>query len=128
MAFYWDEIQKLAKAHHLQDPLDNMETFRRFLDFWWSQKFNRPLKDPLLASYTTEELAYEWLRNIYLIPENDPRKKMEDQLAKNDEEDWIRAQLDKHIQQVKAAKAAELEPKKDENPIVTPEDISTKFE
>lgn len=27
---------------------------------WWSDKYNRPLKDPVLLSYTMEELAYEY--------------------------------------------------------------------
>jgi len=27
---------------------------------WWSQNYNRPLKDPLLLSYTLEELIYEY--------------------------------------------------------------------
>lgn len=27
---------------------------------WWSNHYNRPLRDPLLLSYTLEELAYEY--------------------------------------------------------------------
>jgi hypothetical protein len=27
---------------------------------WWSDKYNRPLKDPLLQTYSIEELAYEY--------------------------------------------------------------------
>lgn len=27
---------------------------------WWSEKYSRPLKDPILLSYTLEELAYEY--------------------------------------------------------------------
>lgn len=27
---------------------------------WWSEKYNRPLKDPILLSYSIEELAYEY--------------------------------------------------------------------
>lgn len=26
---------------------------------WWSNRYNKPLKDPTLQSYTLEELAYE---------------------------------------------------------------------
>lgn len=31
-----------------------------FLKSWWSTTYNRPLKDPLLESYTLEELLYEF--------------------------------------------------------------------
>jgi len=27
---------------------------------WWSQTYNRPLKDPILQTYTLEELIYEY--------------------------------------------------------------------
>lgn len=30
---------------------------------WWSQVYNRPLKDPVLLSYTLEELIYEYNEN-----------------------------------------------------------------
>lgn len=32
----------------------------RFLSYWWSKTYSRPLKDPLLQSYTLEELYYEY--------------------------------------------------------------------
>ena len=31
-----------------------------FLRSWWSKTYNRPLKDPLLDSYTIYELVYEY--------------------------------------------------------------------
>lgn len=31
-----------------------------FLKSWWSRTYKRPLKDPLLESYTFEELLYEF--------------------------------------------------------------------
>ena len=33
---------------------------RIFLTNWWCTHYSRPLKDPLLLEYTTEELAYEY--------------------------------------------------------------------
>ena len=35
-----------------------------FLKYWWSQHYNRPLKDPILESYTLEELTYEYYDKI----------------------------------------------------------------
>lgn len=39
----------------------NSETAQiRFLSYWWSKTYSRPLKDPLLQTYTLEELYYEY--------------------------------------------------------------------
>jgi len=35
-----------------------------FLRHWWSEHYNRPLKDPMLDSYTLEELTYEYYDKI----------------------------------------------------------------
>lgn len=54
----FEQIQELARS---DSRLDGGEKHNRlFLSQWWSQKYNRPLKDPLLLSYTLEELAYEY--------------------------------------------------------------------
>ena len=31
---------------------------------WWSRTYNRPLKDPLLLSYSLEELIYEYYDHV----------------------------------------------------------------
>lgn len=47
----------------------------RFFQSWWSRTYNRPLKDPILASYTIEELAYEYFdhkeRDAYAAEKQD---------------------------------------------------------
>ena len=53
------------------------------------------MKDPLLLTYTLEELSYEWLRYIYLQPENDPKKQLEKEIDTDEEDEWIKAQMDK---------------------------------
>jgi hypothetical protein len=35
-----------------------------FLKSWWSKTYNRPLKDPLLDSYSIHELLYEYRDRI----------------------------------------------------------------
>jgi hypothetical protein len=35
-----------------------------FLRSWWSKTYNRPLKDPVLTSYTLQELLYEFFDKI----------------------------------------------------------------
>ncbi len=34
------------------------------LRYWWSKEYKRPYKDPLLASYTLEELAMEYYDKV----------------------------------------------------------------
>lgn len=35
-----------------------------FLRSWWSKTYNRPLKDPLLETYTVYELMYEYFDKV----------------------------------------------------------------
>jgi septin family protein len=41
-------------------PLDTEQSQFLFLRSWWAKTYNRPLKDPLLQTYTLEELYYEY--------------------------------------------------------------------
>jgi hypothetical protein len=93
MRIHVDAIQSIAKAHHLEEPTQDAETFMRFLEWWWCRTFNRPMKDPLLKSYTPDELLYEFLRHFYMNPEHDPRKEIEAKHTHADEEEWIRKML-----------------------------------
>lgn len=52
-------IDKIVE-HVAREPLDNEESQLRWLQSWWSKAYSRPLKDPLLAEYTIEELYYEY--------------------------------------------------------------------
>ena len=129
--FLWEEVQKLAKAHHIQDPLGSHESFERFLRFWWCQKYNRPMKDPLLDLYTVEELTYEWLRYIYLQPENDPKKQLEKKIDTEDEDEWIKTQMNK-LKEATNPAGTDVKASEPDKPTELPEipdvpDISTKF-
>lgn len=89
---------------------------------WWSNKFNRPLKDPILLSYTTEELAYEY----YLHSE---REKYEAELVQQEsdkiEDDKIKEaeswadRMEREEEEALAAVAA----KNAKNPSESPENI-----
>lgn len=46
---------KIANMPIISDRLMELR-----LRSWWSRYYNRPLKDPLLESYTLEELLYEF--------------------------------------------------------------------
>lgn len=111
MKLHFDLIQRLARAHHIEDPLHNVDAFTRFLQFWWCQKFNRPLKDPVLQSYTLDELCYEYIRYYYTDPANDPRKELEAKAVREDEDAWIKEQLARFKSQADAKKSSQVEVK-----------------
>jgi hypothetical protein len=112
MALNWTEIDRLVRAHRLVDPTASEEDLIRTLRMWWSIKYSRPFKDPLLNEYTLDELAYEYLTHFYLDPENDPEtKKQKDQAAQDDEE-WAR----KMLERVQKEQTASVEENAQRNP------------
>jgi hypothetical protein len=58
-----DAIKERA-AIAARAPLDSEERLLLFLQSWWSRTYNKPLKDPILQSYTIEELLYEFFDRI----------------------------------------------------------------
>lgn len=129
----WNEIDRLAKAHRLVDPSSTEETLLRQLRVWYCTTYNRPFKDPLLFTYTIEELAYEYLCHYYLEPEHDPILQIAHELQKTSDDDWILQQLREHQQkQAALPEPAPKEPEKIEEPVPAafanlPE-ISTSFD
>lgn len=93
MALHWELIERLAKAHRTTSPSASEASMFRSLKLWWCNKYNRPFKDPLIETYTLDELVYEYLTHYYLDPANDPDKKKAEEVAAQDDEDWIRKQL-----------------------------------
>lgn len=134
MKLYWDQIQKMARAHHMEEATANIDNFARYLKWWWCRTYNRPMKDPMLEQYTLPELCYEYLRHYYMSPENDPRKDLEAKKIKEDEDEWIKKQMSAIAQaQATAAPAQVQEEKKAEveeslQKMADLPDISTKFD
>jgi hypothetical protein len=58
-----EQVAAIAAAN-ARAPLDNEKSLTLFLKSWWSRTYNKPLKDPLLESYTLEELLYEFYDKI----------------------------------------------------------------
>lgn len=56
------ELLKIIAKHHAAEYTSHSGALL-FLQSWWSRTYSRPMKDPLLASYTPEELMYEYLDN-----------------------------------------------------------------
>ena len=109
-----EQIQQIARQHVREDT--GIENITRFLMLWWSNQYKRPLKDPLLLSYSLEELMYEYYahteRNIYeqeqLQAEND---RIEEERIQADE-DWAddmeRQEAEERVARAEAEKAKQI--------------------
>lgn len=86
--------------------LDNPESLRLFLISWWSRHYQRPLKDPVLLSYTIEELLYEFFNS------KERSEAMKQQLEEQDDRieeeqhqgalDWAEQEELKELEQLNA--------------------------
>lgn len=93
-----------------------------FLKSWWSNTYNRPLKDPLLESYTLEELLYEFYDRM------ERQKATQERLAQDDvkiEEakekevlDWAEAEEKKELEEMQ-----KLADQASKDPTQSPENI-----
>ena len=86
-----DAIKKLA-AHNARADLDTDEQLLLFLQSWWSRTYTRPLKDPILLSYSLEELLYEFYDRIERSKAEQERLEQDDVKMEGDKdkaaEDW----------------------------------------
>ena len=89
-----------------------------FLKSWWSTTYNRPLKDPLLESYTLEELVYEFYDKIERQKATQEQTAAEaDKMEETKEQevlDWAEEEEKKELEAMKrAATSAKADPTKD---------------
>lgn len=76
-----------------------------FLRSWWSKYYSRPLKDPMLDEYTTEELYYEYADKIERekaadIHAEEERDRIEDDKQK-EVLDWAEQEEAKELMELK---------------------------
>ena len=105
-----DSIRALA-AKNARAPLDNEEQILLFLQSWWSRTYNRPLKDPLLQSYSLEELLYEFFDRIER--EKAEKERLDQEAVRMEEEkeravlDWAEQEEKRELEAMRAAEEAE---------------------
>lgn len=120
-----EAVKKLA-AYNARAPLDSEEQLLLFLQSWWSRTYNRPLKDPLLLSYTIEELLYEFYDRI------ERQKAMDESLEQEDvkmeeakdraAEDWAERMEREEMEAELRAQAAK--PPEEADPTKDPENVA----
>lgn len=112
------ECIKAIAVYNARADLATEDQMTLFLKSWWSNFYNRPLKDPLLESYTIEELLYEFYDKIERQKAAEERSakdadKMEE--AKEKEVlDWAEQEEKKELEELKkAADKATTDPTQD---------------
>lgn len=94
---------------------------------WWSRTYNRPLKDPVLLSYSLEELLYEFYDKIERRAAEEERAESESVKIEEDKEkvvlDWAEQEEKKELEALKA-KAADEEAKPTQDPTKDPANVA----
>lgn len=119
-----DSIRALA-AKNARADLTEDKQLELFLKSWWSRTYNRPLKDPVLLSYSVEELLYEFYDRVERAKAEQERIHSESDKIEEDKEkavlDWAEAEEKKELEALKS-KAAEASTAPD--PTKDPENVA----
>jgi wobble nucleotide-excising tRNase len=91
-----DSIRKIA-ASNARSDLNSETDIALFLKSWWSDYYNRPMKDPILQQYTLEELLYEFYDKI------ERKQAREEQKLKEEEQ----VEVKKEKEELEASKAGD---------------------
>lgn len=118
-----EAIHKIARDNAFSD-LDNEKQLTLFLKSWWSRTYNRPLKDPLLETYTVEELLYEFYdrqerelaadSHVDQDADRIETKKVQENL------DWAEEEERKELEALRLKQAGEAAPAEPINPLEDP--------
>jgi hypothetical protein len=105
------ELIKTLAANNARAELNNEEQLLLFLQSWWSRTYNRPLKDPLLLSYSLEELLYEFYDRIERSKSESERLEQDDVKMEEDKEraalDWAEQEEKRELEAAMKKEAAE---------------------
>ena len=121
-----DAIKKLA-AYNARAELHNEEQLLLFLQSWWSRTYNRPLKDPLLQTYTLEELLYEFYDRIERAKADEERLEQEDVKIEEEKdkrnEDWAE-RMEREEMEAEMRKSGAESSKPAEDPTKDPANVA----
>lgn len=94
--FSLENLKRIAASDLMR--VDSLDDLVKYIQILWCKRYNRPLKDPLLQTYTVHELLYEFCLWGFL---EDPKKLDEFALKDNGttaalehaDEDWFKTQM-----------------------------------
>jgi len=74
-----------------QAKIRSESDLERYLRAWWCIRYNRPYRDPLLLSYSLEELIVEYLDVSYRSNPDAFKKAKEQEKAQKEDDSWAEA-------------------------------------
>jgi hypothetical protein len=102
---------KAIVAYNARAAITDETQLTLFLQSWWSRTYNRPLKDPLLLSYTLEELLYEFYDRIERRKAEEERINSEADKIEEDKDkavlDWAEQEEKRELEALKSQASAE---------------------
>lgn len=114
-------IQEIARFN-AQAKLNTEHQLELYLKSWWSRHYNRPLKDPVLQSYTLEELIYEFYDKI---ERERAKEEAAEQEADKIEDEREQANLDWAEEEERKEREAMEAKAKAEQGVIDPTDLET---
>lgn len=95
---------------------------------WWSRVYNRPLKDPLLLSYTLEELLYEFYDRIEREKAQEERTSSEndkiEEVKEKEALDWAEQEEKRELEEELRLNGSKLGKTQISDPTKDPENIA----
>lgn len=113
------ESVRAVAAYNARADLSDEHQLLLFLQSWWSKTYNRPLKDPLLQTYTLAELIYEFYDRVERQKAEEERISSENDKIEESKEkealDWAEQEEKKDLEAMKdeAGNASNSVPAKD---------------
>ena len=89
--YLYDRIMGFA-----QTKIQTEAGLEAFLKSWWCIRYNRPYRDPLLQSYTLEELIVEYLDVSYRSNPDGFKKVQAEAVSKQDDDNWADKMAEKY--------------------------------
>jgi hypothetical protein len=103
----------------VREPLSDERSILLFLRSWWSKTYNRPLKDPILTSYTLQELLYEYFEKTERILAEKERTDADSDKIEEENYDaalaWAEEEERKELEALAAKEKKPVDPLKDPN-------------
>ena len=126
-----EAVQTIA-AYNARADLGDEYQLLLFLKSWWSKTYNRPLKDPILLSYTLHELLYEFYDRIERKQAEEERSNQVNDKIESEKEkadlDWAEEEERRELERERSKKKSKSKKVKDDaakssNPADDPENI-----
>jgi len=115
ITFSRDAAVKAIALVNIQTEPKTLSELAVWLKRWWCRHYTRPYKDPLLETYTLEELLLEYYETHFL---DDPKAReaaeaeIRNDIYADDDEEWLREVMGDKYQSKEEMASLSLDKKK----------------